>query len=117
MTAVKTDSLLLGTARPEVLQARSNFREGDPQTAFLLPPSVDNWLPERHLAPFIAEEIDGLDLVGMIAAYRGSGLATHHPRMLLGVLIYGHAPHGSARQIARGATPVRQAARGRNPPV
>lgn len=92
MTAVKTDSLLLGTARPEVLQARSNFREVDPHAAFLLPPWVDKWLPERHLAPFIVEEIGGLDLAGMIAAYRGSGLATHHPRMLLGVSIYGHPP-------------------------
>jgi transposase len=69
----------------------SNFRDGDRQTAFLLPPSVDEWLPERHLARFIVEVIDGLDLGGMIGAYRGSGSAAHHPRMLLGVLIYGYA--------------------------
>jgi hypothetical protein len=35
-----------------VLLAMSNFRDGDRQTAFLLPPSVDEWLPERHLARF-----------------------------------------------------------------
>ena len=69
----------------------SNFRDVDRQTAFLLPPSVDEWLPERHLARFIVEVIDGLDLGGMIGAYRGSGSAAHHPRMLLGVLIYGYA--------------------------
>ena len=68
-----------------------NFRDVDRQTAFLLPPSVDESLPERHLARFIVEVIEGLDLGGMIGAYRGSGSAAHHPRMLLGVLIYGYA--------------------------
>jgi len=69
----------------------SKFRDVDRQTAFLLPPSVDDWLPERHLARFIVEVVDGLDLGGMVGAYRGSGSAAHHPRMLLGVLIYGYA--------------------------
>jgi transposase len=69
----------------------SNFRDVDRETAFLLPASVEEWLPERHLARFVVEVIDGLDLGGMIGAYRGSGSAAHHPRMLLGVLIYGYA--------------------------
>ena len=69
----------------------SNFRGVDRQTAFLPPPSADEWLPEKHLARFVVEGIDGLDLGGMIGAYRGSGSAAHHPRMLLGVLIYGYA--------------------------
>ena len=68
-----------------------NFRTFDRQTGFLLPPSVDEWLPEKHLARFVAEVIDGLDLRAMIGAYRGSGSAAHHPRMLLGVLVYGYA--------------------------
>jgi len=40
----------------------SNFRPIDRQTGFLLPPSVDEWLPEKHLARFVVEVIDGLDL-------------------------------------------------------
>jgi transposase len=68
-----------------------NFRNFDRQTGFLLPPSVDDWLPERHLARFVAEVIDGFDLRTMIGAYRGSGSAAHHPRMLLGLLVYGYA--------------------------
>ena len=40
----------------------SNFRTIDRQTGFLLPPSVDEWLPEKHLARFVVEVIDGLDL-------------------------------------------------------
>ena len=40
----------------------SNFRPIDRQTGFLLPPSVDEWLPEKHLGRFVVEVIDGLDL-------------------------------------------------------
>jgi transposase len=68
-----------------------NFRTCDRQTGFLLPPSVDDWLPEKHLARFVVEVIDGLDLRAMVGAYRGSGSASYHPRMLLGVLVYGYA--------------------------
>ncbi len=69
----------------------SNFRQVDRGTGFLLPPSVDEWLPERHLARFVVEVIDGLDLKAMSASYRGSGSASYHPSMLLGLLIYGYA--------------------------
>ena len=62
----------------------SNFRTIDRETGFLLPPSVDEWLPEQHLARFVVEVIDGLDLRAMSGAYRGSGSASYHPAMLLG---------------------------------
>ena len=61
----------------------SNFRQVDRQTGFLLPPSVDEWLPQRHLARFVVEMIDGLDLRELIGSYRGSGSASYHPAMLL----------------------------------
>jgi transposase len=69
----------------------SNFRQVDRRTGFLLPPSVDEWLPERHLARFIVEVIEGLDLRAFIGSYRGSGSASYHPEMLLGLLVYGYA--------------------------
>jgi len=69
----------------------SNFRAIDRATGYLLPPSVDEWLPEKHLARFIVEVIDGLDLGRMSGAYRGTGSASYHPRMLLGILVYGYA--------------------------
>ena len=46
----------------------SNFRPVDRDTGFLLPPSVDEWLPEKHLARFVVEVIDGLDLGRMAKA-------------------------------------------------
>ena len=58
---------------------------------FLLPPSVDEWLPEQHLARFVVEVIDRLDLSAMVKSYRGSGSASYHPSMLLGLLVYGYA--------------------------
>jgi transposase len=69
----------------------SNFRPIDRDTDFLLPPSVDEWLPERHLARFVVEVIAGLDLRAMTGSYRGSGEASYHPRLLLGIMIYGYA--------------------------
>jgi len=69
----------------------SNFRQVDRQTGFLLPPSVDEWLPERHLARFVVEVIEQLDLSAMVKAYRGSGSASYHPSVLLGLLVYGYA--------------------------
>ncbi|MEJ6713856.1 MAG: transposase, partial [Rhodobacterales bacterium] len=68
-----------------------NFRTIDRLTGFLLPPSVNEWLPERHLARFIVEVVDGLDLKPMSGSYRGSGSKSYHPRLLLGMLIYGYA--------------------------
>jgi transposase len=69
----------------------SNFRPIDRDTGFLLPPSVDEWLPEKHLARFVVEVIDGLDLRAMSGSYRGSGSASYHPALLLGILVYGYA--------------------------
>jgi transposase len=69
----------------------SNFRNFDRQTGFLLPPSVDEWLPQKHLARFVVEVIDGLDVSAMSNSYRGSGSASYHPKLLLGVLVYGYA--------------------------
>ena len=55
----------------------SNFRSIDRLTGFLLPPSVDEWLPGKHLARFVVEVIDGLDLLAMSGSYRGSGSASY----------------------------------------
>src|SRR5215211_5020518 len=69
----------------------STFRPVDRDTGFLLPPSVDEWLPERHLARFVVEVVGGLNLRAMIGSYRGRGEAAYHPHLLLGILVYGYA--------------------------
>ena len=80
----------------------SNFRTIDRETGFLLPPSVDEWLPQRHLARFVVEVIDGLELSELVKAYRGSGSASYHPAMLLGLLLFCGAA-SSARAQSAGA--------------
>ena len=69
----------------------SNFCPINRGMNFLMPPSVDEWLPQRHLARFVVEVMEGLDLRVMTASYRGSGEASYHPRLLLGLIIYGYA--------------------------
>ncbi len=80
----------------------SRFVPVDRDTAYLLPPSVDEWLPDDHLARFVVEVIERLDLGELTRQYAGRGSAAHHPAVLLGLLIYGYA-NGvhSSRKIER----------------
>lgn len=77
----------------------SNFRPVDRDTSFLLPPSVDDWLPKDHLARFVIEIVEQLDLSALTFSYRVAGSAAYHPSMLLSLLIYGYATgtYGSRR--------------------
>jgi transposase len=80
----------------------SYFRPIDRKTAYLLPPSVEDWLPEDHLARFIVEVVDGLDLQPLAKAYGGRGSAAYHPALLLSLLVYGYATGVfSSRRIER----------------
>jgi transposase len=59
----------------------------------LLPPSLQDWLPERHLARFIADVTDQLDLSQILTEYArrdGRGMAAYHPVMMVRVLLYGY---------------------------
>ena len=69
----------------------TNFRPIDRATPFLLPPSVDDWLPKDHLARFVVDIVDQLDLSALIRQYRGTGSAAYHPSVMLGLLVYGYA--------------------------
>ena len=63
----------------------SNFRPSDRETGFLMLPSVDEWLPARHLARFVVEVAGRLGLLAMNASYRGLGSASYHPTVLLSI--------------------------------
>jgi transposase len=70
-----------------------NFRTCDLEQPFLLPPSLQQWLPEDHLARFIAELAEGLDLSKIYAHYGrrdGRGKAAYHPLMMVRALLYGY---------------------------
>jgi transposase/IS5 family transposase len=69
----------------------SNFILADRKTDYLLPPSIDEWLTQDHLARFVVEVIDGLDLSNLTRQYAGRGSKAHHPATLLAILVYGYA--------------------------
>lgn len=78
------------------------FHPIDRDTDYLLPPSVQDWLPESHLARYIVDVVEGLDLSELERVYAGRGSAAYHPAMLLSLLIYGYATGTfSSRKIER----------------
>jgi transposase len=81
------------------------FRACDLNQPFLLPPSLQDWLPEGHLARFLGDLVEGLDLSAIYAAYDrkdGRGLAAYHPLMMVRLLLYGYCVGvASSRQIER----------------
>jgi transposase len=81
--------------------------QGDRDQPFLLPPDLRDWLPEGHLAWFICDVVDQLDLGPFLRSYRadGHGHPAYHPKTLLGVLLYAYATGvRSSRQIQRRCT-------------
>lgn len=82
-----------------------NFRTCDLNQPFLLPPSIQEWLPEGHLAHFIAELADGLDLSKIYGYYGrrdGRGKAAYHPLMMVRSLLYGYCTGSmSSRRMER----------------
>lgn len=79
-----------------------NFINTDRNTDYLFPPSMQDWLPEDHLARFVVEVVDQLDLSELTRQYAGRGSQAHHPAVLLSLLIYGYATGVfSSRKIER----------------
>lgn len=68
------------------------FRVFDPDQGLLLPPSLDDWLPEEHLARFVADLVDEhLDLSRIHGAHtEGRGGPPYDPRLMVRILLYGY---------------------------
>ena len=78
------------------------FQPIDRDTDYLLPPSVQDWLPKAHLARYVVDVVEGLDLSALERAYAGKGSDAYHPATLLSLLIYGYATGTfSSRKIER----------------
>ena len=68
------------------------FRTYLPEQNLLLPPSLREWLPENHLAYFVSDVVDQLDLSAIESVYKEEdrGQPPYHPRMMTKILIYGY---------------------------
>ena len=82
----------------------TSFRAYHPDQPYLLPPSPRDWLPADHLAYFVSDTVDALDLSAFYARYEGDGRRKQpfEPRMMVKVLIYGYATGTfSSRKLAK----------------
>ncbi len=60
-------------------------------TPYLLPPSIQDYLPEDHLARFVTDMVAQLDMSTLLGVYAGKGKKPYHPAMLVALLFYGYA--------------------------
>lgn len=83
--------LIKNSISPGLRRQMSNFIVTNRSQSYLLPPSLEDWLPEEHLAMFVVEVVEQLDLSSIIGKYRGRGSEAHHPSILIALLVYGYA--------------------------
>src|SRR5207244_9502929 len=69
----------------------ARFKAVDRETPYLLPPSVQDWMPEQQLARFVVEVVSKLDMHELKMPYAGVGSEAFNPEMLLAMLFYGYA--------------------------
>src|SRR5215207_2625607 len=98
-----------------------NFLSCDREQDFLMPPSVREWLPEGHLAWYLLDVVERLDLSAFYGEYRedGSGRPAHDPAMMVALLLYAYCVgERSSRRIERRCVedvPIRVIAANRAP--
>jgi transposase/IS5 family transposase len=79
-----------------------HFQTSDRDAVMLLAPDLQDWLPRKHLARFVVECVERLDLRAIEASYAGCGKRAYRPKVLLALLIYGYATGVySSRKIER----------------
>lgn len=69
----------------------SNFITSNRDQQYLFPPSVQDWLPEDHLARFVVDIVSNLNIRSLTETYGGRGSKAYHPEILLSLLFYGYA--------------------------
>ncbi len=70
------------------------FRSINRSTPYLLPPSIDEWLPDSHLARFVVDVVNQLDTSEIERSYSDRGSDPWHPKLLIALLFYGYESVG-----------------------
>jgi transposase len=90
----------------------ADFIGCDREQAFLMPPSLREWVPEDHLVWTILEAVEEMDLSGFCADYRadGRGRPAYDPKVIVALLLYAYAraiaPHAGSGVSARRTSPT-----------
>ena len=83
-------------------KSKQVFKPYQQHQAMLLPPSLEELIPEKHLVRVVNETIDKLNIEPLVATYKGDGTSAYHPLMLLKVLVYAYLTRTYAsRMIAK----------------
>lgn len=78
------------------------FKNYNQNQQFLLPPSLDEMIPEDHMVRVVNKTIDEMDITTILATYKGGGTTSYHPRMMLKVIVYAYSQKiYSSRRIAK----------------
>jgi transposase len=88
----------------KLLGMAQNFIECDREQLLLMSPSLREWLPEDHLAWFVIDAVEDMDLSAFYARYRqdGWGRAVYDPAMMVAIVLYAYAKvQRSSRGIER----------------
>jgi transposase len=79
------------------------FKEYNLKQPSLLPPSLEELIPEHHLVRVVNRVVDELDIRPLLAKYKGGGTSSYHPRMMLKVIVYAYTQKiYSSRKIEKG---------------
>ena len=101
---VAVEGIMERSIRPAERSMSKTYLPYDPDQQLLLPAALQEWLPSDHLAYFISDVVDHLDLSAITARYEEErrGGPPYHPRMMVKVLLYGYCNGvASSRRIAR----------------
>jgi transposase len=78
------------------------FKEYQPKQSFLLPPSLDDFIPEDHEVRIISEVVEQIDLSAIRDKYQGGGCPAYNPEMMMKILVYAYSQRVySSRRIAK----------------
>jgi len=80
------------------------FIGADREQRMLMPYDLGDWLPEHHLARFVVDVVDKLDMRWIYKQYKGVGSTAYDPRMLLSLLFYGYSTGVFSSRKIEGAT-------------
>jgi len=84
------------------MPGKISFKEYQMDQPLLLPPSLEELVPENHLVRIVNKVIENMNLTNLLKEYKGGGNSSYHPKMMLKVIIYAYTQkHYSCREIAK----------------